>query len=43
MVLDTLIRQIPATKLYAKPGFLVTEPYYHIPLEGVVFMQKSLL
>lgn len=42
MVLDTLDRLQPAIQLYEQLGFSRCSPYYHNPLEGVVFMEKSL-
>ncbi|HAI83216.1 MAG TPA: GNAT family N-acetyltransferase [Chitinophagaceae bacterium] len=42
MVLDTLERLQPAIQLYQQFGFTVTTPYYHNPLQEVVYMQKVL-
>lgn len=42
MVLDTLDRLQPAIQLYEQVGFSRCSPYYHNPLEGVVFMEKAL-
>lgn len=42
MVLDTLDRLQPAIQLYEQLGFSRCSPYYHNPLEGVVFMEKAL-
>jgi GNAT superfamily N-acetyltransferase len=42
MVLDTLERLRPAIQLYQQFGFTVTTPYYHNPLQEVVYMQKVL-
>ncbi|WP_197428630.1 GNAT family N-acetyltransferase [Phnomibacter ginsenosidimutans] len=42
MVLDTLDRLQPAIQLYEQLGFHRCTPYYHNPLEGVVFMEKTL-
>ena len=42
MVLDTLDRLQPAIQLYEQLGFHCCAPYYHNPLEGVVFMEKTL-
>ena len=42
MVLDTLDRLTSANAVYAKKGFQTTQPYYHNPLEGVVYWHKAL-
>lgn len=41
MVLDTLEKMLPARGLYASFGFTPCEPYYHNPLDGVVYLKKS--
>ncbi len=40
--LDTLERLSAAVALYKKFGFKTVDPYYKNPLEGVLFMEKSL-
>jgi ribosomal protein S18 acetylase RimI-like enzyme len=40
--LDTLPRMEAARKLYAKYGFKECEKYYETPLEGTIFMKKTL-
>ncbi len=42
MILDTLEILKPAIQLYKKFGFKITKPYYHNPLEGVVYMSKEI-
>ena len=42
MRLDTLKKLQPAIKLYENYGFKNCSPYYHNPLPGVVFMEKTL-
>ena len=42
MVLDTLEGMKAARHLYEKFGFRPCEPYYHNPLEGVVYLKKIL-
>ena len=42
MVLDTLEGMKAARHLYEKLGFRPCEPYYHNPLEGVVYLKKIL-
>lgn len=42
MVLDTLEGMKAARHLYEKFGFRPCEPYYHNPLEGVVYLKKVL-
>ncbi len=38
--LDTLLRLVPAIKLYEKYGFTHTTAYYQNPLSNVVYMEK---
>lgn len=40
--LDSLPRLAAAIHLYKKYGFQEIAPYYHNPIEGVVFMEKKL-
>ena len=42
MLLDTLARLVPAIMLYRSMGFAEREPYYDNPIQGVVYMEKSL-
>ena len=42
MVLDTLEGMKAARHLYEKFGFRACKPYYHHPLEGVVYLKKVL-
>jgi GNAT superfamily N-acetyltransferase len=42
MLLDTLERLSAANKLYEASGFLKREPYYHNPLDNVVFWEREL-
>ena len=42
MRLDTFSKLQPAIVLYEKFGFKNISPYYNNPLEGVVYMQKTL-
>lgn len=42
MRLDTLPTMISAKRLYETLGFKEIEPYYDTPVEGTVFMAKSL-
>lgn len=43
MRLDTLESMTAARSLYEKMGFRRVEPYYHNPLEGVVYMETALV
>jgi GNAT superfamily N-acetyltransferase len=40
--LDTLERMAEARALYAKIGFSECPPYYHNPIDGAVYMARSL-
>lgn len=42
MYLDTLARLTDAMRLYSSLGFQETDPYYHNPLNGVVYLQLDL-
>lgn len=42
MRLDTLARLEAAIGIYRTLGFYETEPYYHNPLDGVLFMECQL-
>ncbi|RCI16978.1 hypothetical protein L249_3071 [Ophiocordyceps polyrhachis-furcata BCC 54312] len=42
MLLDTLPRMSAAIGLYTSEGFVPTEPYYHNPLGGTIYMAKRL-
>lgn len=42
MVLDTIEPLQAAIHLYKKHGFVECEPYYHNPMDDVVYMRKVL-
>ena len=42
MVLDTLTPMQAAIGLYRKYGFEECEPYYHNPMDDVIYMRKTL-
>ncbi len=42
ILLDTLSKMVAAIPLYKTEGFTDTEPYYHSPLTGVMYMAKKL-
>ena len=42
MRLDTLVRLERANELYARLGFVRTDPYYDNPLDGVVYWELVL-
>ncbi len=42
MVLDTITPLQAAIHLYKKHGFAECEPYYHNPMDDVVYMRKEL-
>ena len=42
MVLDTIVPLKAAIALYKKYGFEECEPYYHNPMDDVVYMRKDL-
>lgn len=42
MRLDTVASMRPARSLYRSLGFTQRSPYYHNPLENVVYMERSL-
>lgn len=42
MVLDTIEPLKAAIYLYKKHGFLECEPYYHNPMDDVIYMSKTL-
>ena len=42
MVLDTIVPLKAAISLYKKYGFEECEPYYHNPMDDVVYMRKDL-
>lgn len=42
MVLDTLPQLEAARSMYGQMDFAETEPYYHNPISGVVYMEKIL-
>lgn len=42
MVLDTIVPLKAAISLYKKYGFVECAPYYHNPMDDVIYMKKSL-
>jgi ribosomal protein S18 acetylase RimI-like enzyme len=42
MVLDTIVPLKAAVALYKKKGFKECEPYYHNPMDDVIYMMKKL-
>ena len=42
MVLDTIEPLKAAISLYNKHGFEECEPYYHNPMDDVIYMQNQL-
>ncbi len=42
MVLDTIVPLKAAVRLYRKAGFKECEPYYHNPMQDVIYMKKKL-
>lgn len=43
MVLDTIEPLQAAIHLYKKHGFTECEPYYHNPMDDVIYMRKELV
>ena len=43
MVLDTIEPLQAAILLYKKHGFVECEPYYHNPMDDVIYMSKELV
>ena len=43
MVLDTIEPLQAAIHLYKKHGFVECEPYYHNPMDDVIYMRKELI
>ena len=43
MVLDTIEPLKAAIYLYKKHGFVECEPYYHNPMDDVIYMRKELV
>ena len=43
MVLDTIAPLQAAIHLYKKHGFTECEPYYHNPMDDVIYMSKELV
>ena len=43
MVLDTIEPLEAAIHLYKKHGFTKCEPYYHNPMDDVIYMSKELV
>ena len=43
MVLDTIELLQAAIHLYKKHGFTECEPYYHNPMDDVIYMRKELV
>lgn len=42
MVLDTIEPLQTAIHLYKKYGFIECEPYYHNPMDDVIYMRRAL-
>lgn len=43
MVLDTIEPLQAAIHLYKKHGFVECNPYYHNPMDDVIYMRKELV